>query len=99
VTDEIRIAYTDDPGLRPHRQVWTDRQAFTGFVTYLRERNAADAQTRAELATTGNAAPHPNGRRPAGDPVALRGIPVVGVPGGIGGASPGTKPGSRWRPM
>lgn len=32
--------------------------------------------------------------RPAGDPHALRGIPVVGVKGGIGGAIPGSKPDS-----
>jgi hypothetical protein len=30
--------------------------------------------------------------RAAGDPWALRGIPVVGVKGGVGGAIPGTKP-------
>ena len=30
--------------------------------------------------------------RAAGDPFALRGIPVVGVKGGIGGAIPGTRP-------
>ena len=28
-----------------------------------------------------------------GDPRALRGVPVVGVPGGMGGAIPGTRPG------
>lgn len=35
----------------------------------------------------------PDGRRAAGDEAALRGIPVVGVRGGKGGAIPGTRPG------
>lgn len=29
-----------------------------------------------------------------GDPRRLRGVPVVGVPGGMGGAIPGTRPGA-----
>ena len=37
---------------------------------------------------------HPNTATLPGDPWLLRGIPVVGVHGGVGGASPGTKPGS-----
>lgn len=32
-------------------------------------------------------------RRAAGDPHALRGIPAVGIKGGIGGAIAGTRPG------
>ncbi len=39
----------------------------------------------------------PDGRRAAGDEAALRGIPVVGVRGGKGGAIPGTRPGDSAR--
>ena len=36
--------------------------------------------------------PHPNATKLPGDPWALRGVPVVGVYGGVGGAIPGTLP-------
>jgi hypothetical protein len=38
------------------------------------------------------APPHPNSTVLPGDPWALRGIPAVGVRGGVGGAIPGTLP-------
>ena len=39
----------------------------------------------------------PDGRRASGDELALRGIPVVGVIGGKGGAITGTRPGDSGR--
>lgn len=45
---------------------------------------------------TGQALPAPpkTSRRKPGDPRTLRGIPVVGVPGGFGGAIKDTRPGA-----
>lgn len=51
------------------------------------ERSIAQALREANA----QALPHPNRHLP-GDPWKLRGIPVVGVYGGIGGAIPGTRP-------
>jgi hypothetical protein len=62
----------------------------------LRVRHHAEAERQARimarlaLETTGPI--RITSPRPAGDPYALRGVPVVGVKGGIGGAIPGTKP-------
>ena len=47
-------------------------------------------QLRDQLYTDDDA--KPTATRPSGDPHALRGIPVVGVKGGVGGAIPGTRP-------
>jgi hypothetical protein len=51
------------------------------------------AQTKARIALeTGTTEQHPNHPRPLpGDPIRLRGIPVL-VEGGIGGAITGTRP-------
>jgi hypothetical protein len=37
--------------------------------------------------------PHPHAARPPGDPFQLRGIPVIGVPGGIGATYPNDRQG------
>lgn len=54
---------------------------------------AARAQARIAL-DVGTVDPHPNDARKAlpGDPWRLRGIPVVGVHGGVGGGMRGTRP-------
>jgi hypothetical protein len=56
------------------------------------------AQVQARIAReTGTTEPHPNNAQHGlpGDPWRLRGIPIVGVHGGIGGAINGSRPGTR----
>lgn len=55
---------------------------------------AARAQVRIAR-ETGIAPVHPNSPRAAlpGDPMRLRGVPCIGVRGGVGGAIRGTRPG------
>lgn len=62
------------------------------YVRSYEDRRVA-AQERTQLAIeSGTVQPHPNNPRAApGDPMRLRGIPVIGH--GIGGTSPGTAPG------
>lgn len=66
------------------------------LASWLRRRtiNAeAERQIAKIIMETGGQTPtHPNSHVLPGDPWKLRGIPVVGVHGGIGGAIPGTKP-------
>lgn len=59
------------------------------------EAEAHAAADRAIVEAGGELPDHPNDSRHAlpGDPWKLRGIPVVGVHGGVGGAIPGSKPG------
>lgn len=67
----------------PHQQIM---EAF---------RSAGDVERRVArvvLEAGVEAEPHPNGYKLPGDPWALRGIPAVGVRGGVGGAIPGTLP-------
>lgn len=62
-----------------------------------RERqDAEDAQKLKKiLIETGEPLPSPStSSRAPGDPHALRGLPAVGVRGGLGGAIAGTRPGS-----
>jgi hypothetical protein len=64
------------------------------------EENVRNAKLLARLALeTGSVPMHPNDPRGAlpGDPAALRGLPVVGVRGGYGGAIRGTRPGANLR--
>lgn len=52
---------------------------------------AEQAVAKAVREANADAPPHPNRALP-GDPWRLRGIPVVGVRGGLGGAIMGTRP-------
>jgi hypothetical protein len=55
----------------------------------------AQAATKVRAAVeAGEDDPGPNPRARANDPNRLRGIPVVGVKGGRGGAIPGSQPGA-----
>lgn len=67
----------------PHQQIMA---AFTTATDV--ERRVA----KAVLEGAAEATPHPNSFKLPGDPWALRGIPAVGVRGGVGGAIPGTLP-------
>ena len=65
----------------------------------LRDRHHAERVAAAQIRTriaqeTGSVDLHPNDARTAlpGDPWKLRGIPMLGVHGGIGGAIQGTRP-------
>lgn len=70
----------------------TDDRATRAFVEWCRLRSARTIP--AAVSTSSSAIADP---RLAGDSWRLRGIPVVGVKGGVGGASPGTRPGSNLR--
>lgn len=66
------------------------------LASWLRQRTlnaAAELQVAKVVFESGGQAPeHPNSRVLPGDPWLLRGIPVVGVRGGVGGAVPGSLP-------
>lgn len=66
------------------------------LASWLR-RSSLDARAEQQVARivmeAGAEAPaHPSAVKLPGDPWALRGIPAVGVRGGVGGAIPGTLP-------
>lgn len=70
----------------------TDDRATRAFVEWCRLRAARTVPADRPTGSSTVADP-----RLAGDSWRLRGIPVVGVKGGVGGASPGTKPGTNLR--
>lgn len=89
VQEDVSLTYSDDPVLR--------RSGLLG--RWLDRRSMMAAQERAlawAAADSGNGMPdrNPKAKLP-GDPFALRGIPVVGVHGGAGGAMRDTRPGER----
>lgn len=64
---------------------------FPLHIRHIAERAMSEKIQRKLAAQLYTDQPAPRARA-AGDPHALRGIPVVGVKGGVGGAIPGSKP-------
>lgn len=56
------------------------------------DQQQAKTMARIALETGATVTIHTRSSHVPGDPALLRGIPVVGVPGGFGGAIPGTRP-------
>lgn len=70
------------------------RQGEGPIAAYARREHERTAREQhiARISLATDAPIQPAGHRTPGDPWKLRGIPVVGVHGGIGGAIPGTRP-------
>lgn len=83
-SDDIRLVYTDDPDARGRVGQWLDRRDFRA-AQHTVQVTAETPEFRLQRRHTRASA--------AGDGWKLRGIPVVGVPSGRGGAMPCSRPG------
>jgi hypothetical protein len=83
-SDEVRLVYTDDPDARGRVGQWLDRRDLRA-TQHTVQVTAETPELRLQKRHTRASA--------AGDGYKLRGIPVVGCPGGPGGAIPGSRPG------